>query len=254
MKLSAVIITYNEELNIARCIDSLSGIVDEIVVLDSFSTDETKSICEERNVRFYQRKWEGYAATKNYANSLSSNSYVLSVDADEQVSEELKASLLELKKEDLKGVYSFNRRTNYCGKWIRFLGWYPDKKVRIFPKDTTSWSGEYVHEELTFKELLPEHFLKGDLNHYSYYDRQDHRRRADNYSVLTAKKLYAKGKRVSIIRPFLSAIGRFLAMYIIKLGFMEGITGWHISKISAESNYVKYKELLKLQREGDREN
>ena len=247
MGLSAVIITLNEERNISRCIDSLVEITDEIIVIDSYSQDQTKSICENKGVRFIQKEWNGYAATKNDANSLATHDYILSIDADEEISDTLKKSIIVEKSKGFQGVYSFNRKTNYCGKWIRFLGWYPDKKIRIFPKDNTKWQGNFVHEELKFDLPLTEHFLQGDLNHYSYYNHKEHRERADKYSILTAQKLFSDGKRVGALRPFVSAIGRFVSMFFLKLGFLEGSSGWMISKISAASNYVKYKELIRLQ-------
>lgn len=246
-KLSAVIITLNEERNIRRCIESLIGVADEVIVLDSLSTDTTKAICSEYDfVRFEERKWEGYSSSKNFANSLSSFSYIFSIDADEAVSTELKTAILHEKNQGFSGIYTVNRKTNYCGTWIHHSGWYPDYKVRIFPKDQTKWVGEYVHEELEFSAPFQEKLLSGDLHHYSYYDYTDHRTRADKYSLLTARKMNARGKKVGIFKPYLSALGRFISMYLIKRGFLDGYSGWKIATISAKSNIFKYKELRRL--------
>jgi (heptosyl)LPS beta-1,4-glucosyltransferase len=247
-KLSATIITLNEERNIERCLNHLLPICDEIIVVDSYSSDRTKEICEQKNVRFIQTEWNGYAATKNYANSLAKHEYILSIDADEAPDKELQQSILKIKEQGFQGVYSVNRLTNYCGKWIYHSGWYPDWKIRIFPKSLTKWTGEFVHEELLFSEDLKNDSLEGHLSHYSYYNFKEHRERADHYSVLTAKKLFAQNKKANFAKPFLSAVGRFIAMYIIKKGFLDGAMGWKIAKISAASNFLKYKTLNELHR------
>jgi len=249
-KLSAVIITLNEERNIGRCLESLVDVVDEVIVLDSLSTDKTEEICSKYDfVRFEKRAWAGYSDSKNYANSLATHDYIFSIDADEALSEELKTSILNAKEKGFSGVYILNRKTNYCGTWIHHSGWYPDFKVRIFPKTETKWIGEYVHEELEFSSTQKETTLKGDLHHYSYYSYTDHRARADKYSVLTAQKMHARGKKAGILKPYISALGRFISMYIIKLGFLDGHAGWKIATISAQSNVLKYKERRRLNKQ-----
>lgn len=249
MHLSVVIITLNEERNIARCLRSIQGLADEIIVLDAFSTDRTQAICEEFGVRFIQREWAGYSASKNYLNSLATSDYILSLDADEALSAELYSEILSEKEKGFSGTYSVNRLTNYLGKWIHHSGWFPDIKPRLFPKEGSYWSGEYVHEVLVHPAST-EQVFKGVLEHYSYYSYQDHRARADKYSYLTAQKFHAAGKTVGTLKPYISAIGRFFAMYIIKKGFLDGWAGFKIAQISAQSNVVKYKELRRLNREG----
>lgn len=246
MKISATIITLNEERNIERCIRSLYGVVDEIIVLDSFSIDRTEAICRSLEVRFEQRKWEGYSESKNYLNSLAKNDYILSIDADEALDGELKRSLLEVKKQIKPTIYSVNRLTNYCGKWIKHSGWYPDVKVRLFPAQGSHWDGAVVHEELVYPKGLEVQQLKGHLEHYSYYSFEGHRERADKYSALTAQKMHGKGRKASILKPYLSALGRFVTMYFFKLGFLDGYMGYKIASISAKSNVFKYKELRRL--------
>lgn len=248
--LAVVIITLNEARNIERCILSLSDLADEIVVLDAFSTDETAEICRKHGVSFHQRNWEGYAASKNYANSLTTCDYIFSLDADEALSTELLAEIKSEKKKGFSGVYSVNRLTNYMGKWIYHSGWFPDIKTRIFPKKGSFWSGEYVHEELMTPSNATTTSFKNILAHYSYYSFEDHRARADKYSYLTAQKFYAAGKKASILKPYLSAIGRFVAMYLLKRGFLDGKMGFKIAQISALSNIVKYKALRQLHRDG----
>ena len=249
MKISATIITLNEERNIDRCIRSLLPVADEIIVLDSLSTDRTEEICKSHNVRFEPRAWEGYAASKNYLNGLAQYDYILSIDADEALDETLQKAILKVKELKDPELYSVNRLTNYCGKWIKHSGWYPDIKLRLFPKKGCYWDGEYVHEELVYPTNMQIIQLEGHLEHYSYYDHIDHRQRADKYSTLTAKKMHAAGKRASVLKPYLSGLARFFSMYIIKSGFLDGKMGFKIAQISAASNVFKYQELRRLNKE-----
>ena len=246
MKISATIITLNEEHNIGRCIESLQDVADEIIVLDANSTDNTKAICEEKGVSIYQRDWQGYSESKNYLNSLAKNDYILSIDADEALDETLKKEILKLKERNDPEVYSVNRITNYCGKWIKHSGWYPDVKIRLFPKSGSHWEGEFVHEELVYETKYPVIQLAGHLEHYSYYSYEGHRARADKYSALTAQKMFKAGKKASVLKPYMSAVARFISMYILKAGFLDGKMGFKIAQISAQSNVFKYKELRRL--------
>jgi (heptosyl)LPS beta-1,4-glucosyltransferase len=245
-KLSVVIITFNEERNIARAINSVKDFADEIIVVDSFSTDKTQPICEKLNVSFYQRKWTGYSDQKNYANSLAKNNYIFSLDADEEIDETLKKDIIKHKNKGFNGVYIVNRLVNYCGKWIKHSSWYPDKKIRIFPKSIANWEGEFVHETLQLTNNIKQTELKGHLNHYTYYNFKEHRERADKYSYLTAKKMHKQDKKAGVLKPYVSAFARFFSMYFIKLGFLDGYMGFKIAQISAQSNIVKYKELRRL--------
>jgi glycosyltransferase involved in cell wall biosynthesis len=249
MKLTAAIITLNEAENIERCIRSLLPVADEIIVLDAFSTDNTPAICQSLNVRFVQKEWMGYSQSKNYLNSLAEHEYILSIDADEVLSQELAASILKQKETGLKDIYSLNRLTNYLGRWIYHSGWYPDVKIRLFPKAECHWEGEFVHETLACPKDKKVVLLKGHLEHYSYKSFEDHRQRADKYSALTARKMSAAGKKASFLKPYVSAMGRFIAMFFIKKGFLDGKMGFKIALISAQSNIFKYKELRRLNRE-----
>jgi (heptosyl)LPS beta-1,4-glucosyltransferase len=244
MKISAAIITFNEEANMARCLESLEGVADEIVVMDSGSTDATQAICASFGVKFFQQAWQGYSKQKNDANALCTHDMVLSIDADEALTPELRAAILHLKSSEKSGVYSLNRLTNYCGTWIYHSGWYPDIKIRLFPK-SAYWQGD-IHEELMLPSNLKPELLPGHLAHYSYTSHKQHRERADRYSRLTAKKYVELGKKPFVFQPMLSAFTRFVKMYFIKLGFLDGIAGFHIARISAQSNYFKYREVKRL--------
>ena len=249
MKISATIITLNEERNIERCIRSLKNVADEIIVLDSNSTDRTEEICLNHNVTFVKRDWEGYAASKNYLNTLASHDYILSMDADEAVDEKLAQEILQVKALKGQELYSVNRITNYCGRWIKHGGWYPDVKTRLFPKEGCFWDGEFVHEELVYPKGLNIVQLKGHLSHYSYYSFKGHRERADKYSSLTAQKMNKAGKKASVLKPLFSGLARFVSMYFLKAGFMDGKMGFKIAQISAQSNVFKYQELRRLNQE-----
>ena len=243
-KLSAVIITYNETRNIKRCIASLQGIADEILVVDSFSTDATPSICKGLGVQFHQREWKGYSKQKNYGNGLASNDWILSIDADEALSEELKTSILSEKQGGDRVNFSFNRLTNYCGKWIRHSGWYPDTKIRMFNRTSDDWKGE-VHEKLTVDPGTVKK-LKGDLLHYSYHSVSDHVKRTDKYSTLGAQELFENGKRSSFFKLIFNPWLKFNRMYFLRAGFLDGMAGFTIALITAYGTFLKYIKLYYL--------
>ncbi|MFM7566990.1 MAG: glycosyltransferase family 2 protein [Flavobacteriales bacterium] len=248
MRISVTIITLNEERNIARCIDSILPLADEVLVMDAGSTDNTIALCHDRNVTVISQPWLGYGAQKNKINALATSEMILSLDADEAVSERLKESILKLKKDGKVGYYTMNRLTNYCGQWIHYSGWNPDIKLRLFPKNAR-WSDALVHEEvLVPKDEVITH-LEGSLEHYSYYSMEEHLSRANQYSSLTAQKYNQQGRTCSVITPWTAAIGRFVKMYFLKKGFLDGRNGFHIARISAKSNFFKYSELRRLNRE-----
>jgi len=245
--ISAVIITFNEQLNIGRCLQSLQGIADEIIVVDSFSTDNTEKICREfKNVKFIQRAWEGYAQTKNWANEHAAHPYILSIDADEAPDELLRKSILEQKELGLTGAFELNRITNYCGQWVKHCGWYPDKKVRLFRKGTAQWEGDFVHETLNINAQEKIYPLQGHLLHYSYHTLQDHRNRLEKYANLHAQKMKAEGKTAFPGKAFFSAVWKFKQVYLFKLGFLDGKAGFNIARFSAKAVCLKYQKLNQL--------
>lgn len=246
MQISAVIITKNEERNIERCLVSLQGIVDEVVVVDSFSTDGTKNICEKYNVRFFQQEWLGYAGQKNYANLLATFDIILSIDADEALSEELRKSILFLKESDNCNIIgNVNRLNNYCGKWIYHSGWYPDKKNRLFNRNNAKWTGE-IHETLSFSKNSNHIHLKGDLHHYSYYSIGEHILQANKFSTLSACEDFKKGKRASFISMYVKSLWKFIRDFIFNLGFLDGYYGYVICRVSAFTTFLKYAKLKQL--------
>ncbi len=242
--MSVVICTKNEERNIERCLKAASPVADEIIVMDSFSTDQTESICKRfEKVTFYQTQWLGFSNTKNKANELAKSDYILSLDADEVLSDEIQQEILELKNR-LSGYYQINRKTNYCGKWIHYSGWFPDRHVRLFPKKGSTWSEDLVHEKLIFDQNQKISDLKGLVYHYSVTDLSDHLNKISKYSELAAKKLAGRHPISLVISMLLNPIFRFFRHYIVKLGFLDGFAGVQISILSAYSVFLKYKKAI----------
>jgi glycosyltransferase involved in cell wall biosynthesis len=244
-KLSVTIITLNEERNIARCLDSLKEVADEIVVVDSYSNDRTKEICLSYGVKFLENKWPGYAEQKNFAHQYVANDLVLSIDADECLSKELSASIFQMKSNPAGNLYMFRRLTNYCGKWIRHCGWYPDKKLRIYNRRECHWEGN-VHEQLIYPEGKNIVVLDGDCLHYSFYTINEHRRQADNFTTLAAQKAYEKGERSNFFLISFAPVFKFIQSYIIRLGILDGYYGFIVCRISAHATFMKYVKLQQL--------
>lgn len=245
-KLSVVIITLNEEKNIERCLRSVEGLSDDIVVIDSGSTDLTPSICKSFGVRFYTTEWIGYAETKNYANSLAIHPLILSLDADEALSDRLRQSILEVLGNQKAQAYSMNRLTNYCGHWVRHCGWYPDKKVRLFNNDAGYWSGSLIHETIKLTNGFEVQHLEGDILHYSYHTIADHVAQANKFTDLTAEKAFNEGRNATLLHVIFSPAIKFLRDFILKAGFMDGYYGFVICRISSFATFLKYTKLRRL--------
>ncbi len=244
-QLSVVIITFNEEKNIGRCLDSVKDIADDIVVVDSFSTDKTEAICKKYTVNFIQRKWEGYSSAKNFANLEAKHNWILSLDADEALSDELQKSIIEWKQLSFPVSARFSRLSNYCGQWIRHCGWYPDVKTRIFDRGKTNWEGE-IHEKLTNINQNKTMLLNGNCFHYSYYSVDEHYKQAEKYSDIAAMDMHSTGKIIFYPMIFLKTIFKFYRNYFLKRGFLDGRYGYIICKIIAWETYLKYSKLYKL--------
>ncbi len=248
--LSAVIITFNEERNIGRCLDSLAGVADEVVVVDSYSTDRTQLICLDKGARFVQHQFEGHIEQKNVALGQASYPYVLSLDADEALSDTLRASILEAKSDWQFDAWAMNRLTNYCGQWIWHSGWYPDRKVRLFDRRLGQWGGMNPHDKVEMQPGCVVGRLKGDLLHYSYYSEQEHYERAGRYAVIAARAMYARGRRGQWWRVLFSPVFKFIRNYFFRLGFLDGRAGWVICRIAAQETYWKYRALMQMERSG----
>lgn len=246
IKLSVVIITYNEELNIARCIDSVADIADDIVVVDSCSTDNTENICKKKAVRFITHVFDGHIEQKNWALTQAKYPYILSLDADEALDEKLKTLINETKKNWKADGYAMNRLTNYCGKWIRHSGWYPDRKLRLWDSRKGKWTGINPHDRFELETGSKTGFLKGNILHYSYYSISDHIKQVDYFTDIAAKAYFEKGIRSNLIKIIFSPVVKFLRDYFFKLGFLDGYYGFVICTISSHATFLKYVKLKQL--------
>lgn len=251
MEISAVIITFNEEKRLEPALKSLAGLVSEIVVVDSFSTDNTVKLAKKYTNKVFQRKWTDYSDQKNYANTRASFPWILSLDADERISPELREELIEIKKEEPEcDGFLIPRQVYYLGKWIRHSGWYPDRKLRLFRKESARWEGEYVHESLVIDGKIQK--LSGSIHHFTYRNISEHLDRINKFSELGAKKLYARGKRCGwhhlVFMPFF----RFVKSYFWRAGFLDGYPGFIVSVLNGYSIFLRYTKLREIWKKGER--
>ena len=246
IKLSAVIITYNEEEHLEKCLSSLTEIADEIIVVDSFSTDKTPEICKSFHVTFIQHPFEGYIEQKNYAVSLANNNYILSLDGDETLSEPLKNSILKAKSNWQFDGYYCNRMNNYCGQWIKHSDWYPDKKLRLFKKESGEWEGINPHDSYKLKKGLKAGKLQGDLLHWVYRDYSDHNLKVERFSTIAAEAYYKLGKKSSIWKIIYRPTWAFFKAYFLRLGFLDGLNGLVICVQTYNVTFLKYVKLFRL--------
>lgn len=249
VKLSVVIITLNEEKNIGRCLESVKGIADEIVVVDSGSTDNTIEICRGFKARVIQHPFEGYIQQKNWAISQANYPHIISLDADEALSEQLRDSILSVKKNWKKDGYKFNRLTNYCGKWIRHGSWYPSKKLRLWDSRKGKWKGNNPHDKFIMEKGSRTKHLKGDLLHYSYYSIEAHIEQINYFSDILADTMYQSRKRVNFFIILAHPLWRFFRDFFIKFGFLDGFTGLIITVNSSHETFLKYIKLRNLYRD-----
>lgn len=245
--LSVVIITYNEEPNIRRCLESVEGLGDEILVVDSGSLDNTADIARSMGATIIEQPFLGYIEQKNFATAKAKNNWVLSLDADEALTPELKAAILAIFPEPKAHGYTMNRFNNYCGTWVRHSGWYPDMKLRLYDRRKGAWTGVNPHDRYRMKLGSTTHHLKGDLLHYSYTSISDHLKQIDRFSHIAALSMHNKGQRSSIAKILYKPLARFLRHYLFKAGFLDGLTGFIIAINGAYAVFMKYLRLYYLQ-------
>jgi glycosyltransferase involved in cell wall biosynthesis len=240
LKISAVIITYNEERIIGKCLEAVSKVSEDIIVIDSYSSDNTPEICRKFGVRFFQKEWSGYTDAKNYGNSLARHDMILSIDADEIVSDELAESLLKI--ENPNKVYLLDLIMVFDQKLIKHGRFYPDYKLRLFNRKQACWSGEFVHETLEFKpKMPPTEKLKGYLYHYSYPSLEKYIEKINHYSSLHARKVTYNGKRSkSLWKAIFSASFAFISSYFFRLGFLDGRHGFVLAAIDSFYHFLKH--------------
>lgn len=250
VKISGLIITLNEERHIGDCIRSMQAVVDEVVVVDSFSTDRTPGICKELGVRFIQHPFEGYIEQKNYAVQQASYEHVLSLDADERLSPEMAESIQQVKQNWEGAGYAFNRLNNYCGKWLPHA-WYPDRKIRLWDRRLGQWGGTNPHDTVLLEGDAIR--LKGDIYHYPYETLEEHFKQVVKFATLAAHAKHAKGKKVIfVVHILLGPWYKFVKRYIFQLGFLDGYYGFIFSALAAYVNFLKYLRLWELNRHAKR--
>jgi glycosyltransferase involved in cell wall biosynthesis len=246
-KISSVIIAKNEEDNIARCIESQIEVIDEIIVIiDKESSDNTlKIVGSYPGVKYEVTEWQGYAETKKYAISLATNQWILWLDADEELTTELRGELIAWKSSDKRNnVYNIPRRAFFLGKWINYSGWYPGRVERLFNKDVVSFSSNPVHEHLVYSGVAGG--LRGDINHYTDPSINHYFQKFNRYTTLAAKEMHEKGKSFKISDLILRPIIIFIKMYILKRGFLDGIHGFILAVFSSAYVFTKYSKLWEL--------
>lgn len=246
--LSVVIITYNEEINIRRCLESVQGVGDEIIVVDSGSVDNTADICRSMGATVIQQDFLGYIEQKNFATAQAKNDWILSLDADEALTPELKATILSTFPDPKADGYTLNRITNYCGTWVKHSGWYPDVKLRLYDRRKGQWTGVNPHDRFRLNLGSKMLHLHGDLQHYSYNTISDHLKQIDRFSTIGAVSMFNNGIRSSVLKIIYKPFARFMRHFVFKLGFLDGLTGFTIAVNSAHAVFLKYLRLYYLQK------
>jgi glycosyltransferase involved in cell wall biosynthesis len=250
-KISVCIISFNEEQNIEDCLQSVKNVADEIVVVDSFSTDRTVEIASRYTDSIYHEKFTGYIEKKNLAVSKAKHDWILSLDCDERLSPELESSILSIKDhlEEQRTAYRMPRKTFYVYRWLNHC-WYPDKKIRLFNKHKAKWGGINPHDKVVMDkgQIID---LHGDILHYSFNSISDHLQTIDHLSEIGAREIITSGKHVSLIDPLTHGLGAFIKIFLIKRGFLDGLAGFIVSVLSAMHAFVKYNKVLVNQRKLD---
>ena len=243
MFLTGVVITKNVELTLTACLKSLQQVVDEIVLVDSGSSDQTLEIAKQFGCNIIQTNWLGYGNTKNLGNQAAKYPYILSLDSDEELSEALIVEIMLIKK-SLNQIYSFKRLNNFCGKWIKFGAWYPDIKIRIFPKEIL-WNDAYSHEQLLIPKGVNVNLLNGYLNHYAYHNLDQLKEKTFLYSKLGSLQKSKQPIFILIVKVIFSPLTGFFKSYFLNFGFLDGYFGLQISYYNAKGTFLKYLWALK---------
>ncbi len=250
MKITATIITFNEQENIKAACESV-GWADETVVVDSESTDSTREIAAQCGARVINRKWPGFAAQKQFATDEAANDWVLSLDADERVSDRLKESIARLvhnSDSNLADGYSIARRAFYQGRWIRGGGWYPDRQLRLFRKSMGRWEPRLIHESVKMQPGARIGTIEGDILHYTSHDAAHHHQMiGERYAPLSARQMLDEGRRTSALKIATAAPVAFLRSYILKCGFRDGLAGFSIASFAAHHAFLKHLLLWEMQ-------
>ncbi len=247
--LSVAIITFNEEKNLDRCLQSVQALADEIIILDSFSTDQTEHIALQHGAHFVQEKFKGYIEQKNRALELTSNSFVLSLDADESLNTHLQNAIRAEKEKGFpQQAYRMNRCTSYCGKFIRHGIWYPDRKIRLLNKASGQWGGVNPHDRIILKDGVTASYLPGEILHYSFSTMEELIQQGNKFSTISADQLFKQGKRTSLLKILVNPAWAFFNGYILRLGFLDGLAGLVIARSIAFFTFQKHVKLWQHQK------
>jgi glycosyltransferase involved in cell wall biosynthesis len=242
-RLSVVIVCKNGAKVIGETIKSFSGLTDDILIYDNGSTDGTKEIVKQSNARLVEGSWEGFGKTKNKANALAKYDWILSLDADEAIDEELKENLMKQDLADDKKVVEFKFKNFLGNKWLRFGEWGDDKHIRLFNRMKIKWNDADVHESLLLPDDVKVISVPGYVLHKTAANFSEYQNKMENYAALNAEKYFKQQKRSGALKMFFSAIFSFIKNYFFKLGFLDGVTGYHCAKINARYTFLKYKKL-----------
>ena len=245
MSLTVALLTYNSERTIAQVLESVKGLADSVVALDSGSEDSTVELLKSFGAEVYYREFDNFVNQKNYLLSLVKSDWVLFLDDDEVVSKELRESIRKELSSPKKDGYFVNRLTYYLGRWIRHA-WYPDWQLRLVRREVARWLGSEVHEKLSVEGEVG--YLKGELLHYSYFTLSEHLRKIDSYSTLYARGAYKRGKRFSLVKLLTSPAGAFLRRYLLKRGFLDGFEGFVLSVMASYYTFLKYLKLWEIEK------
>lgn len=242
-KLSVIIITKNEAANMRACLESVAW-ADEIIVVDSGSSDSTVEICRELGAQVYLHDWQGFGIQKNRALSYATNEWVFAIDADERVTPDLESQLVKAIEENSEDGFYVPRLSQFCGRFIRHCGWYPDYVLRLFRRTKGRFSDDMVHERVILEGTAGR--LSSPLLHYSYLNEADVRRKTEQYARAGAMQMFTNGKTASLADAPLRAWWAFVRTYFLRLGFMDGIAGLNIALMNARTTYLKYHQLKAL--------
>ena len=238
MKISATIITFNEERNISRVIESLRC-ADEVIVVDSGSTDRTVELASKLGARVLEMSWRGFAGQKNFASENASNDWILSLDADEALSEALEGEIWQIKKNGPAfDAYTMPRLAQYLGSWILHSGWYPDRKVRLFDRRKAKWVGEFVHESVVVDGRVGH--LKENLLHFTCDSLSEHLKSMDRYTTLAAEQLVSQRRKIGAAELIVDPAWTFFRTYVLQRGFLDGTEGLAIAYMAAFYNFLKF--------------
>lgn len=239
-RLSVIIITKNEAANIRECLESVAW-ADEVIVLDSGSSDGTAEICRQMNAQLHAADWPGFGPQKNRALSFATREWILSIDADERVTPALKSQLIDAMQHGSKDGYYVPRLSQFCGRFIRHCGWYPDYVLRLFRRQKGRFSDDVVHERVILDGSAGR--LSSPLLHFSYQNEADVRRKTEQYASAGAMQMYKSGKTATLIDAPLRAFWAFVRTYFLRMGFLDGLAGFNIARMNGRTTYLKYRQL-----------